>query len=241
MTQNEMDREIDQIKQVISFLARRKYICKSELRKILSGCRANTFSLMDIESLMYSVIDKSVIYVDDTETSDQFHSCIVIQNEIKKAGYTDLFQLLSVDKDSTLLEITEAYNRIKNDATDSDLYAQIGLLIESDNLLDIYRGLCMARDIFYEFSLRKQFGLFSITENEKRRMINSLVVSSNMTPSAASNLIESCMFENDIVISDEKGMALLENQDDVLDEFLIPLQNNSEQNKKDRGSKNGRY
>lgn len=241
MTQNEMDHEIDQIKQVISFLARRKYIRKSELRKMLSGCRANTFSLMDIESLMYSIIDKSVIYIDDTETSDSFHSCVVIQNEIKKAGYTDLFQLLSVDEDSTLVEITEAYNRIKSDDTDSDLYAQIGLLIESDNLLDTYRGLCLARDIFYELSLRKQFGLFSITETEKRRMINSLIMSFNMTPRIASNLMECCMLENDIVISDEKGMALIENQEDGLDEFLIPLRNNSEQNKKDRGLTNGRH
>ena len=70
MTQNEMDREIDQIKQMISILARRKFILKSELRRILSGCRANSLTLADIESLMNSIIDDSVTHIDDTVASD---------------------------------------------------------------------------------------------------------------------------------------------------------------------------
>ena len=52
MMQNEMDREKEQIKQLIEVLARRKYIYKSELRKLLSGCRVNSFTLDDLEKLI---------------------------------------------------------------------------------------------------------------------------------------------------------------------------------------------
>lgn len=240
MTQNEMDREIDQIKQMISILARRKFILKSELRKILSGCRANSLALVDIESLMNAIIDDSVSYIDDTVVSDSFHSCVVLQEEIKKVGCKDLFQLLLVSEEATLLEITEAYNRMKNADTDIDLYGQIGLLIETDDFLDTYRCLCLAQDVMYELSLRKQFGLLSITEKEKKQMINNLVLSFDMTPSIATHFIDNCMLENDIVVSDKKGIAIDQNKGEELDEFLIPRLNESEQNKKDRGLNNGR-
>lgn len=241
MTQNEMDREIDQIKQMISILARRKFILKSELRRILSGCRANSLTLADIESLMNSIIDDSVTYIDDTVASDSFHSCVILQEEIKKAGCKDLFQLLSVSEESTLLEITEAYNRMKNDDPDSDLYGQIGLLIETDDFLDTYRCLCLAQDVMYELSLRKQFGLLSITEDERSQMINNLIMSIDITPNIATCFIDNCMLENEIVVSDKRGIAIDQNKDEGLDEFLIPLQNEGEQSKKDRGLTNGRH
>lgn len=241
MTQNEMDREIDQIKQMISILARRKFILKSELRRILSGCRANSLTLADIESLMNSIIDDSVTYIDDTVASDSFHSCVILQEEIKKVGCKDLFQLLSVREEATLLEITEAYNRMQNDDTDNDLYDWIGLLIETDDFLDTYRCLCLAQDVMYELSLRKQFGLFSISEDERNQMINNLIMSFDITPSIATRFIDGCMLENDIVVSDKKGIAIDQNKDEGLDEFLIPLQNEGEQNKKDRGLTNGRH
>lgn len=241
MIQNEMDREIDQIKQMISILARRKFILKSELRKILSGCRSNSLTLVDIESLMNSIIDDSVSYIDDAVISDPFHSCIVIQEKIKKAGYNDLFQLLSVSEEATLLEITEAYNRMQNDDTDNDLYGRIGLLIDTDDFLDTYRCLCLAQDVMYELSLRKQFGLLSITEDERNQMINNLVVRFDVTPSTATYFIDNCIQENNIVVLDQKEVAIDQNKEEGLDEFLIPLLNEGEQNKKDRGLTNGRH
>lgn len=241
MTQNEMGREIDQIKQMISILARREFIFKSELRRILSGCRANTLTLADIESLMNSIIDDSVTYIDDTVASDSFHSCIVLHEDIKKAGCKDLFQLLSVSEEATLLEITEAYNRMQNNDTYSDLYSQIGLLLDTDDFLDTYRCLCLSQDVMYELSLRKQFGLLSITEDERNQMINNFIMSFDITPSIATRFIDSCMLENDIVVVDKKEIAIDQNKDEGLDEFLIPLLNESEQNKKDRGLTNGRH
>lgn len=241
MKQNEMDREIDQIKQMISILARRKYILKSELRRILSGCRANLLTLADIESLMNSIIDDSVTYIDDTVASDSFHSCVILQEEIKKAGCKDLFQLLSVSEEATLLEITEAYNRMQNDDTDNDLYGRIGLLIETDDFLDTYRCLSLAQDVMYELSLRNQFGLLSITEDERCQMINNFIMSFDITPSIATCFIDNCILENDIVVSDKNGIAIDQNKDEGLDEFLIPLPNEGEQNKKDRGLTNGRH
>lgn len=241
MTQNEMDREIDQIKQMISILARRKFILKSELRKILSGCCANSLALVDIESLMNSIIDDSVIYIDDTIVSDSFHSCVILQEEIKKVGCKDLFQLLSISEEATLLEITEAYNRMKNDDIDSDLYGRIGLLIETDDFLDTYRCLCLAQDEIYELSLRKQFGLLSITEDERSQIINNFVMSFDITPSIATCFIDNCILENDIVVSDKKVIAIDQNKDEGLDEFLIPTSNNGKQNNKDGGLTNGRH
>lgn len=239
MTRNEMNREIDQIKQIISILARRKFILKSELRKILSGCRANSLTLVDIESLMNAIIDDSVSYIDDTIASDSFHSCVILQEDLKKAGCEDLFQLLSVSEEATLLEITEAYNRMQNDNTDSDLYGQIGLLLETDDFLDTYRCLCLAQDVMYELSLRKQFGLLSITEDERNQMINNLIVSFNLTPHTATYFIDNCILENDIVVVDKKEIAIDQNKNEGLDEFLIPLIDESEQTKKDRGLTNG--
>lgn len=241
MTQNEMDREIDQIKQMISILARRKFILKSELRKILSGCRANSLALVDIESFMNSIIDDSVSYIDDTVVSDSFHSCVILQEDLKKAGCEDLFQLLSVSKEATLLEITEAYIRMQNDDTDNDLYDRIGLLIGTDDFLDTYRCLCLVQDVMYELSLRKQFGLFSITEDERNQMINNLVINFDVTPHAATFFIDNCILENNIVVLDQKEVAIDQNKDEGLDEFLIPLLNEGEQNKKDRGLTNGRH
>lgn len=242
MTQNEMNREIDQIKQMISILARRKFILKSELRKILSGCRANSLVLVDLESLMNSMIDDSVTYIDDTVVFDSFHSCVVLHEEVKNVGYKDLFRFLSVREEASLLEITEAYNRIQNDYTDNDdLYGRIGLLIETDDLLDIYRCLCLAQDVMYELSLRNRFGLLSITEDERSQLINNIIMSFDTTPRIATCFIDNCMLENDIVVSDKKGIAIDQNKDEGLDEFLIPLQNEGEQNKKDRGLTNGRH
>ena len=241
MAQNEMNREIGQIKQLISILARRKFILKSELRKILSGCRENSFTITDIESLMRAIIDVSVSYIDDTAASDSFHSCVILQEEIKKVGCKDLFQLLSVSEEATLLEITEAYHRMQNDDTDNDLYGQIASLIETDDFWDTYRCLCLAQDVLYELSLRKQFGLLSITEDERDQMINHLVVSLNVTQSTATYFIDNCMLENDIFVAKKKEIIIADTKDQGLDEFLIPLQSNSEQNKKDRGLTNGRH
>lgn len=240
MTQNEMDREIDQIKQMIGILARRKFILKSELRKILSGCRANSLALADIESLMNAMIDEDVSYIDDTVVSDPFHACVVLQETIKKSGREDLFQFFSVSKEATLLEITEAYNRTQNSDADSDLYGQLGLLLEVDDFLDVYRCLLLGQDVTYELSLRKQFGLLSITEDERGQMINKLVVSFGVTPSTATHFIDHCMLENDIVVSDKREITISEAKTESLDEFLIPFQSNDEQNKKDRGLTNGR-
>jgi len=241
MTQNEMDREIDQIKQMISILARRKFILKSELRKILSGCRSNSLTLVDIESLMNAIIDDSVSYIDDTVVSDSFHSCVILQEDLKKAGCEDLFHLLSVRKEATLLEITEAYNRMQNDDTDNDLYGRIGLLIDTDDFLDTYRCLCLAQDVMYELSLRKQFGLFSITKDERNQMINNLVINFDVTPHSATFFIDNCILENNIVVLDQKEVVIDQNKEEGLDEFLIPLLNEGEQNKKDRGLTNGRH
>lgn len=238
MTQNETDRETDQIKRVLSLLARRSYICKSELRRILSSCRANSFTLEDIESLMYSVIDDRVSYIDDSDVTDPFRFCVAVQEEIRSAGYADLFQLLSVREGSTLLEITEAYNRMQSDGPHGQLCRHVGILIENEALLDIYKDLCCAQNVLLELSLRKQFGLFSITKDEKRRMVSDLV-KINITSGVATKIIDGFMHENGIYISEEMNRTVAETQNEAVDEFLIPIRNNSEQNKKGRMLTNG--
>ena len=235
---NETDREVEQIKHLIGILARRKFIYKSELRKILSGCRFNAFTLKDLEDFMYSIIDESVSYIDDSPTSDPFRFCVVAHEKIVKAGYTDLFQLLSVGFESSLLEIAEAYRKMQADEPDSDLYGTIGLLIASDSILDIYRSVFLAREVLNELSLRKQFGLTSIFQNESDQLIGRLV-EIGMDPFIAENIVMSSLYENDFVLSESKGKSI-HSKEEGLDEFLIPIQNNNEHSMiKKRGLTNG--
>ena len=240
MTPNEADRETEQLKQLIRVLARRGYICKSELCKILSGCRANTFLLGDIEALMYSIIDESVTYIDDTAVSDPFRLNILIQEELKKAGYRDLFQFLSISEKSDVREIRKAYDDMKSDDVDSDLYGRVGEVIKNDVSLDIYRYLYLAGSVLEEISLRKQFGLLYMTEDEVRQIINTLVADLEIPFDIATDIVNNYMIENDIVISKAKNMEIAETNGEELDEFLIPIQSISEQNKKGRGVTNGR-
>ena len=242
MIQREMDREIDQVKQMIRILARRGYIYKSELKRLLCGCRANALFLSGIEALMYSVIDNSISYIDDTSVSDPFHDCILIQEQIEKAGYTDLFQYLSVSEDSTLVEIASAYQRKQAQDSEDDLYGQLGLLIKMDKFLESYRDLLPAKEILHELSLRRQFGLTSVTEEELENFINGLVINFSMDRHLAKSVVEKCLQEYDIVLSPKKERMVTESKDVELDEFLIPIKNNTEQmNKNNRGLTNGRY
>lgn len=223
MMQNEMDREIEQIRQTIIGLARRKYIYKSELRNILSGCRVNTVSLEDLERLMYSVIDETVSYLDDTSVSDPFPFCIRVYEDIKEAGFTDLFRFLSVRTESTLLEITEAYRRMNSAETKGDLYGKIGLLIAAEGCLDIYRHLYSARDVLDTLSLRSKSGLLYLSEDERQKMIGNLVAGADMEPDMAREIIDSYLQECGIVVLAQKEHRAAIAAEETVDEFLVPV------------------
>lgn len=111
MTQHETERELDGIRRMIEVLARRGYILKSELRRMLSSLRASTLTLSDMEALMTSVTDGSVEYIDDCGTADSFRSRADLQTEQGEIGCEDPFDGLRISRESSEKEEEEALCR----------------------------------------------------------------------------------------------------------------------------------
>lgn len=238
--QSEMDCETERIARMISILARRKYIYKSELQRILTACRECKMSLLDIERLMYTIIDESVLYIDDCTSSNPFHICATLQDELNKCRYSDLYQYLSISQEATMEEISLAYQRKLCVANETDLYRKIGLCIEMDGFIDAYGELLLARDILEELSLRRQFGFTSISTEEIKWLVDKMIVESYIDMNLAKKIVESCILEHHFDICESRYIA--ESKKQETDEYLISVNNVISNNKKtDRGISDGRH
>jgi hypothetical protein len=72
----------------ISVLAVRKFIYKSEMRALLASLSDKTVTLHELEELLFSLIDITVIYVDDDPVKpNAYVAAISLKRKLRQQGY----------------------------------------------------------------------------------------------------------------------------------------------------------
>lgn len=163
-------KEIESIKALITLLARKGYILKSELESILTGCRCNAFVLNDLEKLMQECIGEDIDYIDDCGAS-LVHIALEIQEKIKLMGYEDLFTYLELDPDASDEEILIALKKKKNWECDDN----VRFLIDH-NGRQTYEAILRSKEIMEQLQLRQHFHVSRIRNSEYRSYLNDLIL-----------------------------------------------------------------
>lgn len=79
-------------------LAARKFIYKSEMRALLSSLGDKSVTLLELETLLFSLIDITVIYVDDDPVNpDAYVSAVSLKRKLKQTGYDSLGEYVDVN------------------------------------------------------------------------------------------------------------------------------------------------
>ena len=256
ITQAEIDAEIDKLKKLILILARRGYILKSELLKLLPACRATHMSIEGLEELMYSLIDDTVEYKDDVISTDSYKACADLQEQLNKRGYRDLYEYLQLQNNATieLVEQTVRAHMLFEDKGELTLLQLILGVIIAKQLLDVYRDFAEMGVAFEELELRREFGIDKISRQEIQEYAKGLEEEKGVSRERAEELLTQGAQEKGIDIthggekrekevSGEKAEEHTENagKEQELDEFLIPVRDiENERTKSGREQGHGR-
>lgn len=245
MSQYEMDREIEIVRDSIIQLSKRKYIRKSELINLLRGCRNNELSLEDIERIMLDVIDDDVEYIDDTSTSNPFHTCTTLQDELINLGYEDIFDYLKVDNEITLEEITLEYQRQLTVKEMDRCYGLIGLILNDNDTFDLYRNIILLKLVINELADKRRKGIMDISKDERAQLVNMSIVTAFLEEKKAELLVDKAISEYGLTVDETNERAItitedleissplnkrdgVEKKEKTFDEFLIPSQNDND-------------
>lgn len=256
ITQAEIDIEIDKLKKLIGILARRGYILKSELLKLLPACRATHMNIGSLEELMYSVIDETVEYRDDVINTDSYRACADLQEQFSKRGYRNLYEYLQLQNDATieLVEQTVRAHMLFEDKGELRLLQIILGVIIAKQLLDVYRDFVEMDRAFEELELRREFGIDKISRQEIQEYAQSLEEEKGIPRERAEELLTQGAHEKgiDIIhsgqerekkVSNEKAQKHTEEtgKQQEFDEFLISVRDiENERTKSEKGQGHGR-
>ena len=209
------NKEIESVKALISILAKKGYILKSELECILRGCRNNSFILGDLEKLMYACAE-NVDYIDDG-VDGIVRMGLEIYKKIILLGYEDLYQYLEIESDASDEEILTTLKKRKERYCEAD----IECLIEN-NGRQTYEAILRSKDILEEMQLRRSFNVLSLKNSEYCRYLNEIVLAAFVDKATAKSLLD--VFVSDMGFVVERDVDKEMFQKETLDNSFIKEQ-----------------
>ena len=248
ITQTEIDNEISKLKRLIEILARRGYILKSELLKMLPACRATHMTIEGLEDIMYSVIDEDVEYRNDVISTDSYRACADLQEQLNKYGYKNLFELLSLKNDASIQLVEEAVrsHMLWADGNRLTLLQIILGVIIAKEMLELYRDFIAMEGIFQELELRREFGIEELSKKELSEYAKEAEQKDGVPRERAEELLHQGAQEKGLKVENDaqrehtpqkeqtEEQELQREKEEELDEFLIPVR------EKEQEKENGR-
>ena len=130
-------------------LAARKFIYKSEMRALLASLGDKTVTLSELETLLFALIDLTVIYVDDDPVNtDTYVSAISLKRKLQKQGYSRLCEFFGSSQTIRFSEMVLVWESIETNVRPS-FAEELTEILSDSRLYERYLMLETA-DFFFE-------------------------------------------------------------------------------------------
>lgn len=171
-------------------LARRKYLYKSELLRLLLSCKDPTVTLEELETLLYSLIDLTVLYIDDLEGDKKiWQTSALLHQALREEGYEGLREALSAPSDAFEV-LHPLYMAFLATQPPSALRVLMDVILASPEACRTYFLWEGAELLWQRLTEVTAAGHSCITEEERGRLTDELARVKGLSADTARRMVE---------------------------------------------------